>query len=140
MYNISLHLQQSPYGFVAKDADGIEIKMDNSLPHGGKNFGAKPMQMLLMALGGCSGIDVISILTKQKIDVKNYEMIIKGEREASKEPSLWKTIHVEFIIYAEVDGAKANRAVDLSLNKYCSVAETLRLAGATITHTVTVKN
>lgn len=140
MYKIQLHLQQSPYGFIAKDADGVEIKMDNSLAHGGQNFGAKPMQMLLMALGGCSAIDVISILTKQKIDVKNYEMIIKGEREIGKEPSLWKTIHVEFIIYALVDEAKANRAVELSLNKYCSVAETLRLAGATITHTVTVKH
>lgn len=140
MYKIQLHLQQSPYGFIAKDSDGIEIKMDNSLTNGGQNFGAKPMQMLLMALGGCSGIDVISILTKQKIEVKNYEMIIKGEREVGKEPALWKTIHVDFIIYAQVDEAKANRAVDLSLNKYCSVAETLRLAGATITHTVTVKN
>jgi putative redox protein len=138
MYKIEISLEQSPFGFIAKDADGIEIKMDNSLAHGGQNFGAKPMQMLLMALGGCSGIDVISILQKQKMSISNYQMIITGEREAGKEPSLWKTVHINFVFDATVNEAKANRAVELSLHKYCSVAETLRLAGATITHTVTI--
>lgn len=140
MYKIEVTLEQSPFGFKAKDADGIEIKMDNSLAHGGQNFGAKPMQMLLMALAGCSGIDVVSILQKQKINITHYQMIITGEREVGKEPSLWKTVHINFVFNAGINEAKANRAVELSLHKYCSVAETLRLAGAKITHTVTLKN
>lgn len=67
-------------------------------------------------------------------------MVVKGEREQGKEPALWKNIDVTFIIDAEITQEKAERAVQLSLEKYCSVAETLRLAGATITHQTVVKN
>jgi putative redox protein len=91
------------------------------------------MQMLLMGLGGCSAIDVIMILKKQRQEVRDYKMIIKGNREAGKEPSLWNEIVVEFHIYGKVDEDKAKKAVDLSLNKYCSVAATLIGSGTTIT-------
>jgi putative redox protein len=140
MQTITLKLAQKDFGFEATDEAGTIIKLDTSPDHGGKNYGARPMQMLLMALGGCSGIDVISILKKQKVEVRNYEMIIKGEREQGKEPALWKTVEVTFIIDADITQEKAERAVQLSIDKYCSVAETLRLAGATITHTTIVKN
>ena len=66
-------------------------------------------------------------------------MIIKGEREQGKEPALWKNVDVTFIIDAEITQEKAERAVQLSIEKYCSVAETLRLAGATITYQTIVK-
>lgn len=140
MQTITLKLAQKDFGFEATDEAGTVIKLDTSPDHGGKNYGARPMQMLLMALGGCSGIDVISILKKQKVEVRNYEMIIKGEREQGKEPALWKIVNVTFIIDADITQEKAERAVQLSIDKYCSVAETLRLAGATITHTTIVKN
>ncbi|MFY8128392.1 MAG: OsmC family protein [Chitinophagaceae bacterium] len=140
MQTITLKLAQKDFGFEATDEAGTIIKLDTSPDHGGKNYGARPMQMLLMALGGCSGIDVISILKKQKVELRNYEMIIKGEREQGKEPALWKTVDVTFVIDANVTQEKAERAVQLSIDKYCSVAETLRLAGATITHKTIVKN
>lgn len=134
MQTIHLQLVQKDFGFEATDEAGTIIKLDTSPDHGGKNFGGRPMQMLLMALGGCSGIDVVSILNKQKIEIKEYKTIIRGEREADKEPSLWKNIELEFYITANIDQARAERAVQLSMDKYCSVAQTLRLAGAAISY------
>jgi len=133
MATIELSRVKGDYGFEAKDENGHIVRMDSNPANGGWDFGVRPMQMLLMGLGGCSGIDVISILKKQRQDVKDYKMVVKGERETGKEPSLWKDIEVEFHIYGEVDRDKAERAVELSMNKYCSVAATLMGAGTKIT-------
>jgi putative redox protein len=138
MVTIELTRVQEDYGFEAKDANGHVMRLDSSPESGGKDFGIRPMQALLMALGGCSGIDVISILKKQKQEVTDYKMKINGEREAGKEPSLWKDIEVEFHIYGKVDADKAQRAADLSMNKYCSVAATLTGSGSNITWKVFV--
>ena len=132
MPTIQLSRVNCDFGFVATDQNGHSIKMDSSPESGGENFGVRPMQTLLMGLGGCSAIDVISILKKQRQEVVDYKMTISGEREAGKEPSLWKDIMVEFHLYGDIDPDKASRAVDLSMNKYCSVAATLMGAGASI--------
>ena len=130
---IELARVSGDFGFEASDENGHVVKMDSSPESGGQNYGVRPMQMLLMGLGGCSAIDVIMILKKQRQEVRDYKMIIKGNREAGKEPSLWNEIVVEFHIYGKVDEDKAKKAVDLSLNKYCSVAATLIGSGTTIT-------
>jgi putative redox protein len=96
------------------------------------------MQMLLSALCGCSAVDVISILKKQRQVLENLTIEVDGQREEGKEPSLWKNIQLVFNITGEVDPSKAYRAVDLSMEKYCSVAETLRAAGAAIDFSVIV--
>jgi putative redox protein len=96
------------------------------------------MQSLLGALCGCSAVDVISILKKQKQQLENLEIEADGQREEGKEPSLWKTVKVVFLLTGDIDPSKGYRAVDLSIKKYCSVAETLRLAGATIDFVVKV--
>src|SRR5437868_12936805 len=138
MAKIELSRVSGDYGFEATDEYGHTIKMDSSPESGGHNFGVRPMQMLLMGLAGCSAIDVISILKKQRQEVKDYKMIVKGEREAGKEPSLWQDIEVEFHIYGEVDEDKAKRAAELSVDKYCSVAATLKEAGTNIKWSVFV--
>ena len=138
MPTIQLSRVHGDFGFEATDENGHTIKMDSSPESGGLNYGVRPMQSLLMALGGCSAIDVISILKKQRQDVVDYKMTISGEREKGKEPSLWQTIHVKFQLYGAIDNDKAARAVDLSINKYCSVAATLMKAGAKITTSVVV--
>lgn len=130
---IELKRVQNDFGFEATDENGHVVKMDSSPESGGQNYGARPMQLLLTALGGCSAIDVLMILKKQRQQVRDYTMTIKGDREAGKEPSLWKNIVIEFHFYGEVDAEKAQKAVDLSLEKYCSVSATLVAAGATIT-------
>ncbi|MBK0379424.1 OsmC family protein [Mucilaginibacter segetis] len=125
MQSIKLSRVSGDYGFEATDEAGHIVRMDSSPESGGQDFGVRPMQMLLMGLGGCSAIDVIAILKKQRQNVIDYKMVINGEREAGKEPSLWKNIDIEFHIYGDVDEDKAKKAVELSLNKYCSVAATL---------------
>jgi putative redox protein len=129
MITIEVNRVQDDYGFEARDANGHTVRIDTSPETGGKNFGARPMQLLLMALGGCSGIDVVSILKKQRQELKGYKTFIEGEREQGKEPSLWKTVKVIFELTGNIDQDKAERACALSMEKYCSVAETLRRAG-----------
>ena len=138
MITVELERVHGDYGFEVKDMFGQSVKIDNSPEHGGDNFGVRPMQLLLMALAGCSGMDVISILKKQRQIVTGYKTIVHSEREAGVVPSLWKFIELEFIITGDVNEDKAKRAVELSVNKYCSVAETLRKAGATIKWNVKV--
>ncbi len=118
--------------------NGKTIQFDGSLKIGGHDRGVSPMQSLLMAMGSCSAIDVVMILQKQKQEIKDFQISIDGEREADKEPSLWKTIHAHFKLQGKIDKDKALRAVELSMNKYCSVAATLRAAGAEITFDVSV--
>ncbi len=132
MSKIELSRVSGDFGFEAKDENGHVVKMDSSPESGGQNYGVRPMQMLLMGLAGCSAIDVIAILKKQRQEVKDYKMVVNGDREAGKEPSLWQNIDIEFHLYGDIDDDKANKAVDLSLNKYCSVAATLGKAGADI--------
>ncbi|WP_082893831.1 OsmC family protein [Rufibacter ruber] len=138
MIRIEMNRVGGDYGFEARDANGHVITTDTSPESGGMNFGVRPMQMLLMALGGCSGIDVVMILKKQRQEITGFKMDISGEREAGKEPSLWKQVHVIFELQGNIDSAKADRACQLSMEKYCSVAETLRRAGAEITWEVRV--
>ena len=140
--NIMIHIEVSrvhgDYGFEARDANGHIAHMDTSPETGGDNFGIRPMQMLLMGLGGCSGIDIISILKKQRQTVESFRMLIDGEREPGKEPSLWAGVHIIFELKGDIDPEKANKACALSVDKYCSVAATLKGGGTNITWEVKV--
>ena len=133
MIRIEINRVEGDFGFEARDAYGHTARLDTSPETGGQNFGIRPMQMLTMGLGACSGIDVISILKKQRQTVTRYKTIIDGEREKGVEPSLWTNIEMIFEMDGEIDAEKARRACQLSIEKYCSVAETLRRAGAKIT-------
>lgn len=130
MVTVELERVNGAFGFEAKDANGHIIKIDTSPETGGENFGVRPMQLLLMGLGGCSGIDILSILRKQRQGVTGFRMRIDGEREPGTDPSLWKDIEIIFEIKGDVDRDKAEKACALSMEKYCSVSETLKRAGA----------
>jgi len=138
MIRVEIERIHGDYGFEARDAMGHTVSMDTSPETGGDNFGVRPMQSLLLALGGCSGIDIISILKKQRLKVESFKAIVEGEREKDVEPSLWKIVNVQFFLEGEIDADKAKRACQLSMEKYCSVAETLRRAGAKLTWSVSV--
>lgn len=140
MATIEIKRVKGDFGFEAKDANGHTLLLDTSDETGGNNFGVRPMQSLLMALGACSGIDIVSILKKQRLTIEDFSMKIKGEREKGKEPSLWESVHIYFELKGNMDKDKAERACALSINKYCSVAETLRRGGTKITWTVIVNN
>lgn len=139
MITIEVNRKEGDFGFEARDANGHIVRLDTSDETGGINFGVRPMQTLLMGLGGCSGIDIVSILKKQRLTIEGFSMKIHGEREKGKEPSLWETVHIDFELTGNIDKDKAERACALSINKYCSVAETLRRSGTKITWSVFVK-
>ncbi|HXB28369.1 MAG TPA: OsmC family protein [Puia sp.] len=132
MFHVEVFRVNNDFGFEGKDASGHTVKMDSSPESGGHNFGIRPMQMLLMGLGGCSGIDIVSILKKQKQTVEEFRILIDGEREAGKDPTLWKYIKIIFELKGNIEPEKAKRACDLSIEKYCSVAATLMGAGCKI--------
>jgi putative redox protein len=138
MVKVELERVNGAFGFEAKDANGHTINIDTSLETGGENFGIRPMQLLLMGLGGCSGIDILSILKKQRQNVKNFRMKIEGERTKGTEPSLWENITIVFEFEGEIDMDKAQKACALSMEKYCSVSETLKKAGAEINWKVVI--
>lgn len=137
--HIDLHRVEAPFHFEARNDSGNTIHFDASPEIGGQNKGVRPMQSLLMALGGCSGIDVVSILQKQKQVLQDFRIAIDGNRQQGVEPSLFETIHMIYHLSGEIDPAKAKRAVDLSMEKYCSVAKTLEQT-ATITYEVRLNN
>jgi putative redox protein len=138
MVNIELTRVEGDFGFEAKDSNGHVVRLDSNPAHGGHGFGARPMQLLLMGLGGCAGIDIVSILKKQRQVVEGFDIKIEGEREPGVEPSLWKTVNVIFELSGDIDIEKARKACALSMDKYCSVAATLTQAGADITWDVRV--
>src|SRR3954469_4963348 len=138
MVNIELTRVEGDFGFEAKDSNGHVVRLDSNPANGGHGFGARPMQLLLMGLGGCAGIDIVSILKKQRQVVEGFDIKIEGEREAGVEPSLWKTVNVVFELKGDIDIEKARKACALSMDKYCSVAATLKQAGADISWDVRV--
>jgi putative redox protein len=140
MARITLDRISGDFGFEAKDAGGHTVRMDSSPETGGVDFGVRPMQMLLMGLGGCSGIDIVSILNKQRQKVTAFSMTIDGEREKAKEPALWKDVHIVFDLKGEIEPDKAKKACALSMDKYCSVAATLKAANCVITWEVRVND
>ncbi|HEX5026130.1 MAG TPA: OsmC family protein [Agriterribacter sp.] len=135
---MQLNRTQTDYGFTATNKTGNSVSIDIPEDQGGKGNGFRPMQLLLAGLGGCSAVDVVTILKKQKQNIVDFSIDIDGKREQGKEPSLWEEVEVSFLLKGEIDPAKAHRAVELSMNKYCSVAETLRKAGAALKWKVVV--
>ena len=131
---------KADFGFTVTDASGHHMNIDIPVDQGGGGAGFRPMQTMLSALCGCSGVDMVSILKKQRQNFDSLEILVDGEREKGKEPALWEQIDITFKLTGEVDPQKAFRAAELSINKYCSVAETLRRAGATIRFTVVVND
>ncbi len=131
MNKIEMERTSGDFGFEVKDQNNHTLKTDSSDESGGINFGFRPMQLLLSGLGTCSAIDMIAILKKQKQAIEEYKITVEGEREKDKIPTLWQTIKVTFSIKG-IEKDKAEKAAALSMNKYCSVAETLRRSGTKI--------
>lgn len=135
---MNAELTNPDYGFTVVDENNHSIFIDIPKEQGGNGGGMRPMQTVLAALCGCSGVDIVSILKKQRQSYTSLKIFVDGEREQGKEPSLWQNVRVRFELLGTVEPAKAYRAAELSITKYCSVAETLRRAGAVITFTVFV--
>lgn len=111
--------------FVGTSSSGHALVMDGDPAVGGQNSGPRPMELLLLGIGGCSGMDVISILKKKKQDVTGVEIAVKGEK-AEDYPKKFTDITLEFVVRGRnISEEAVKRAVELSMNKYCSVKATL---------------
>ncbi|MCX8000846.1 MAG: OsmC family protein [Leptospiraceae bacterium] len=136
---IRLQRIEEPFVLQAYNESGNIVNMDASPDIGGKGTGARPMELLLMSLAGCSGIDVLSILKKQRQTVTNFEVEVDGERETGKLANLFVKINVHYKCSGEVSEEKLKHAIELSLEKYCSVAKTLEKT-AQITYSYEIQN
>lgn len=125
------------FAMVAKNEEGNLIQMDGPPHLGGHDTGFRPTQLLLAAVGGCSAIDVVMILKKQKQRIDSLEIEVDGEKEKVEEYSLFRNITIHFKLKGEIELEKAERAVQLSIEKYCSVSKTLEPT-AKITYKVSV--
>lgn len=128
------------FGLTLTDETGNSMQIDIPASEGGTGQGMRPMQTLLAALIGCSSVDVVSILKKQRQTWTAFRMEAAGERVPEQDYKLWRDVHLNLWLEGEADPLKVYRAAALSVNKYCSVAETLRRAGATITFSVFVND
>jgi putative redox protein len=137
---VTLQRLDDAFHFKAK-GQGEEIMHFDANPEiGGKGKGVRPMQALLMSIGGCSAIDIILILKKQKQEIKDFRIEIDGEREKGKEPALWQQAHIVYHLDGAIDPEKAKRACQLSMEKYCSVSKTLEVAGCKVTWELVLNN
>ncbi|HUO77790.1 MAG TPA: OsmC family protein [Thermodesulfovibrionales bacterium] len=118
--------------FVGEAESGHAVVMDGEQEYGGKNTAVRPTELLLVGLGGCSGMDVVSVLKKKKQDIRGLEIHIKGKR-AEEHPKKFTAIDIEFVVTGHSISEEAvKRAVNLSMEKYCSVKATIE-GCATIT-------
>lgn len=120
--------------FVGESGSGHSVVMDGPEDIGGHNAGFRPMEMLLLGVGGCSSIDVISILKKGRQQISHCEAQVSAVR-ADAVPAVFEKIHLHFIVSGvELDEGKVKRAVELSAEKYCSASIMLQKAGVEMSH------
>jgi len=132
MVKIEIGRLNDDFHMEAVSDSGAKLQMDATPDIGGKNLGMRPMQVLLSALGGCSTIDVINILKKQRQPLDDIKITITGEREVGGEVAPYTEAHLHFKLYGKLDKDKVEKAVSLSVEKYCSVAKTME--ATKITH------
>jgi putative redox protein len=112
--------------FVGKAGSNHLVPMDSGPEFGGESSATKPMELLLIGLGGCTGMDIVSLFQKMRVDFSGIEMNITADR-AEEHPNVYTKIDLEYVIYGRgIDEEKVKRAIDLSQEKYCSVSAMLR--------------
>ena len=115
-----------PMTFIAETGSGHSVIMDGPPDHGGQNLAARPMEMILVGLGGCSAFDVVDILKKSRQPIEDCQINIEAQR-ADEIPAVFTKIHMHYLIGGrDLSEKQVNRAVELSVEKYCSVVKMLR--------------
>lgn len=120
---ITLNRINDDYLFECTNSLGNKILLDNT-SHAENSSGVSPMETVLMAVAGCSGIDMVSILKKQRQEITAFSAEVEGERIQKDEAKPFKTITVRFFVEGNIEPKKAERAAALSFEKYCSVSKT----------------
>ncbi|CAA0097189.1 OsmC family protein [Zhongshania aliphaticivorans] len=120
--------------FLGESGSGHSVVMDGPEDHGGRNMGVRPMEMLLVGMGGCASFDVMSMLKKSRQDVTDCRCELDAER-ADAVPAVFTKIHLHFIVSGKgLKEAHVKRAVELSAEKYCSASIMMEAAGVEVSH------
>ncbi len=124
--------------FAGKADTGHWVMMDGPARLGGSDAGARPKELVLIGLGGCTASDVANILQKKRVPFEDLEVLLHADA-AEDPPQVYTKIHIEYVVYGEnINPADVERAIELSTTKYCSVSAMLR-ASVELTHSYTIK-
>jgi putative redox protein len=122
---ITLERVNENFHFIMKNERGHIVNVDSRPEFGGNDEGPSPMELVLMGVAGCSAIDMISILKKQRQEITSFKAEVEGERVQIGDAKPFKNIYVVFYVDGNVNEDKAARSAQLSFEKYCSVSKTL---------------
>ncbi len=122
---ITLNRINDGYHFQLKNERGHIVELDSRAEYGGSDLAPSPMELLLMGVAGCSAIDIISILKKQRQEITSYKTEVEGVREQIEDAKPFKEITVTIFLEGNINEEKAIKAAQLSFEKYCSVSKTL---------------
>lgn len=124
--------------FVGKADSGHWVTMDGPESFGGSNSAVRPKELIMIGLGGCTGSDVVTILQKKKINVEGFEMNITSDVQ-EEHPQVFTKIHIEYVFYGKsIEPKDVERAIELSMTKYCSVTAMLQKA-MPVTHSFRIE-
>ncbi|MGV3761489.1 OsmC family protein [Parapedobacter sp.] len=121
----------------ASSTTSVKVHIDGSPDIGGEGLGARPMELVLMALGSCAALDLVSILKKQRQQIDDMRINVEGARREAI-PNIFTRIHISFSLKGAIDRVKAEKAAELAVKKYCSVHDMLAAGGVDITYDVQV--
>ena len=126
--------------FLGESGSGHTVVMDGAPNQGGRNMGIRPMEMLLIGLGGCASFDVITMLKKGRQQISDCRAEVDAER-VDAVPAVFSKIHINFIVTGtNLKEAQVKRAVELSAEKYCSASIMLSAAGVSVTHSYELRD
>ncbi|MDH3652066.1 MAG: OsmC family protein [Saprospiraceae bacterium] len=124
--NIKIERGSGSFHLISENELGHRVETDGSPDIGGENKGARPTELVIMGLGTCSAIDVILILEKQRQRLDDIKIEINAQKEKIDTYSEFKKIHMHFHLWGKIKSTKAQQAIDLSIDKYCTVAHLLK--------------
>ncbi|MEM6320266.1 MAG: OsmC family protein [Bacteroidota bacterium] len=122
---IELTRADDAYHFISSNEDGLTVESDGSPAIGGGNKAMRPMQMVLSAMASCSSIDVVMILKKQRQRLDDIKVTVEGKRAKGQVPAVFTEIHIHFELTGNIKENRAEKAVRLSMEEYCSVSKML---------------
>ncbi len=129
--NKAVHFEAS------SELSDVKVHIDGSEAIGGEGKGVRPMELVLMALGSCSVLDLTTILQKQRQEIDDIHIEVSGKRR-EEIPNIFTHIHISFSLKGKIDEIKAQKAAELAVKKYCSVHDMLAAGGVDITYSIQV--
>ncbi len=130
---IKLNRADDAFHFISSNQDGLTVESDGSPAIGGGNKAMRPMEMVLSAVASCSSIDIVMILKKQRQRLDDIQVTVEGKRAEDQVPAVFTDIHIHFKLTGKIKSKKAEQAVTMSMEQYCSVSKMLE-GTVNITH------